>query len=65
MNNTIKEKKAEEIYCFDKWGEGYFHKNSKGNIEVTPYKKKEGVDLYEIVKNASRPRNRSSNFNTF
>jgi len=41
---------SRELYSWDKWGEGYFHVNGKGNIEVTPYKDGNAVDLYEIIK---------------
>lgn len=41
---------SRELYAWDKWGEGYFHVNEKGNIEVSPYKDGNAVDLYEIVK---------------
>jgi len=39
-----------ELYCSDKWGEGYFHINQEGHLEVTPYRNGNAIDLYEIVK---------------
>ncbi|MCF7806065.1 MAG: biosynthetic arginine decarboxylase [Simkaniaceae bacterium] len=38
------------LYWFDKWGEGYFGVNEKGNVEVSPNKDNTSIDLYHIVR---------------
>ena len=47
---TWGEEENQELYCYDRWGEGYFHVNEKGNIAVTPSKDGPAIDLHEIVK---------------
>ncbi|MEM7175527.1 MAG: biosynthetic arginine decarboxylase [Chlamydiota bacterium] len=48
------QEEATKLYCFDKWGEGYFHLNDRGNIEVIPYRNGNAVDLHEIVQTLVR-----------
>lgn len=50
LEKLWEQEECEELYAYDRWGEGYFHVNEKGNISVTPYKDSQAVDLYEIVK---------------
>lgn len=45
------------LYNIDRWGGGYFHVNSRGNVVVRPNtKKSEEIDLMEVVEEA-RSRN--------
>lgn len=45
---------GENLYNIDEWGEGYFHINSQGNIEISKNSPDEGVELKAIVHAASR-----------
>ena len=40
---------SKDLYLIDKWSEGYFHINQKGNVAVTPYRDAQAVDLHNIV----------------
>ena len=41
--------KSAELYGINGWGGGYFRINSAGNIEVTAFKDKPGLDLYRLI----------------
>ena len=42
------------LYNINHWGEGYFHVNPNGNIEVSKHAADKGVELQAIVREASR-----------
>lgn len=42
------------LYNINHWGEGYFHVNAQGNIEVSNNSAEKGVELEAIVRTASR-----------
>lgn len=41
--------KSAELYGINSWGGGYFHINQAGNVEVTAFKGKPGLDLYRLI----------------
>lgn len=45
---------TENLYNINNWGEGYFNINAKGNIEISKAPGMPGVELQEIVNEASR-----------
>ena len=52
MNSTTETN--ENLYNIAHWGEGYFHINPKGNIEISKNPAEQGVELTAIVHAASR-----------
>ena len=44
----------ENLYNINHWGEGYFHVNPEGNIEISQHGAEKGVELQTIVHAASR-----------
>jgi arginine decarboxylase len=44
---------AESLYAMDTWGEGFFHVNASGNVEVRPLADSDlGIDITEVVEAA-------------
>ncbi len=41
--------KSAELYGINSWGGGYFHINQAGNVEVTAFKGKPGLDLHRLI----------------
>ncbi len=41
--------KSAELYGINSWGSGFFRINSSGNVEVTAFKDKPGLDLHRLV----------------
>lgn len=52
MNNDALTDK--NLYNINQWGEGYFHINPRGNIEIRKSSLSKGVELHSVVHAASR-----------
>ena len=51
---TLDIEKTSNLYNIHQWGEGYFHINAQGHIEISKNKKEQGVELQAIVHAAER-----------